>query len=97
MLTFFPGLKLCWTGKTCSENVPNIDKIAIDDKLEWMGSKILDFLTKERICSLTTLLPDGSSAKFKNDPATIFLAFTPSWWRYTEENPDSRMTLSSED
>lgn len=27
------------------------------------------------------------SEKWKDDPATIFLVFTPKWWRYTEFNP----------
>ncbi len=27
-----------------------------------------------------------NSQKFENDPATVFLKFTPSWWRYTDFN-----------
>lgn len=27
------------------------------------------------------------SEKWKNDPATVFLVFTPTWWRYTEYKP----------
>ena len=133
-----------------------------------MDKKALDFLAKHRVCSLTTLLPDGSphaaalhfshkenpielyfstentsrkttgllkgevvkasvvvgfseeewitlqmdgevraisgknelaevhkvhyakhpdSEQWKDDPATIFLAFIPTWWRYTEYKP----------
>lgn len=34
-----------------------------------------------------------NSEKYKDDPATMFLAFTPKWWRYT----GSDIVLSSED
>lgn len=27
------------------------------------------------------------SEKWKDDPATVFLVFTPTWWRYTEYKP----------
>lgn len=30
-------------------------------------------------------LPDAE--KWKDDPATLFLVFTPKWWRYTEYKP----------
>jgi len=26
--------------------------------------------------------------KWKDDPATLFLVFTPTWWRYTEYKPE---------
>ncbi len=133
-----------------------------------MDEKVLDFLGKHRVCSLTTLLKDGSphaaamhyshsvspfeiyiqtentsrkcqallkgksvgasvvigfseeefktlqmdgevkavkdkkelakihkihyakhpeAKKWKDDPATLFLTFTPKWWRYTEYKP----------
>ena len=26
--------------------------------------------------------------KYKDDPATMFLAFKPTWWRYTEYKPE---------
>ncbi len=142
-----------------------------------MNSKVLDFLTKHRVCSLTTLLKDGSphaaalhyshknkplelyfstentsiktqallderstkasvvigfseeewitlqmdgevkaipdldelkkihtihyrkypdSERYKTDPATIFLKFTPNWWRYTDYNTDRPTILSSD-
>lgn len=142
-----------------------------------MDQKILDFLPKEHVCSLTTLLPDGSphaaalhfshqadpfklyfstentsrkckalldgksskaavvvglseeewitfqidgdvraitesgelkvaksvhyaknpgSQKFENDPATLFLEFTPSWWRFTDFNTKPPTIISSE-
>lgn len=142
-----------------------------------MDQKISDFLTKHRVCSLTTILVDGSphaaalhyshknvplelyfstentsrkcqslldgqtvkgsvvagfseeewitlqmdgevkaifnteelkavqaihypkhpnSEKYKDDPATIFLKFTPSWWRYTDYNTKPQTILSSE-
>jgi len=35
------------------------------------------------------------SAKYKDDPATIFLAFTPHWWRYTDYNTELMTILSS--
>lgn len=141
-----------------------------------MDQKVLDFLTKHRVCSLTTTLPDGSphaaaihfshkenpltlyfstentsrkmtgllkgevvkgsvvvgfseeewitlqmdgevrtisdkneleeihkvhyakhpdSEKWKDDPATIFLTFTPTWWRYTDYNTKPETILSS--
>jgi general stress protein 26 len=28
------------------------------------------------------------SEKFKDDPATVFIAFTPSWYRYTDYNTE---------
>lgn len=143
-----------------------------------MNRKILDFLKKERVCSLTTLLKDGSphaaalhyshkdnpltlyfstentsrkcqallngksvkgtvvvgfserkwislqmdgrikvisnkkelisihkihyakhpdSKKYKDDPATIFLAFTLTWWRYMEFKSNPMVVISSED
>lgn len=37
------------------------------------------------------------SEKYKDDPATIFLAFTPTWWRYTEFKSDPMVIISSED
>jgi len=142
-----------------------------------MDKIILDFLTKERVCSLTTLLKDGSphgaalhfshknnpvelyfstektsikcealleentvkgsvvvgfsedewitlqmdgevsvisdkdelnaaqkihypkhpeSEKYKDYPNTIFLKFTPKWWRYTDYNIKPETILSSE-
>lgn len=141
-----------------------------------MENTILDFLTKHRVCSLTTLLTDGSphasalhyshinnpltlyfstentsrkcsgllqgepakssvvigfseeewitlqmdgevkaildettrneiqkihykkhptAKKYKDAPETIFLAFTPLWWRYTDYNSDPLTILSS--
>ena len=36
------------------------------------------------------------SAKYKDDPETIFLAFTPTWWRYTDYNTTPLTILSSE-
>lgn len=142
-----------------------------------MDNRILDFLTKHRICSLTTILPSGTphaaalhfshsenpfmlyfstqnssrkcqgllngetvqgavvvglseeewitvqmegnvkaisdktelgkihqihyskhphSEKYKNDPETLFLAFVPTWWRYTDYNTKPITLLSSE-
>ncbi len=142
-----------------------------------MDAKILEFLKSHRVCSLTTLLPDGSphasalhfshkgeplelyfstentsrkcqgllkgevvkgsvvvglseeewitfqidgevqavldaeelkkvqeihyakhpnSAQYKDDPATIFLKFTPKWWRYSDYNTKPMSVLSSE-
>lgn len=141
-----------------------------------MDSKVLEFLTSHRVCSLTTLLKDGSphgaalhyshineplklyfstentskkcealssngltkasvvigfseeewitlqmdgevrtitdkeelntvqaihykkhpnSEKYKDDPTTIFLKFTPVWWRYTDYNTEPPTILSS--
>lgn len=37
-----------------------------------------------------------NSAKFKDDPATVFLAFTPNWWRYTDFNTRPSTVISSE-
>ncbi|MBP7927604.1 pyridoxamine 5'-phosphate oxidase family protein [Patescibacteria group bacterium] len=36
------------------------------------------------------------SAKYKDDPATIFLKFTPTWWRYTNFNTKPETIISSE-
>ncbi len=36
------------------------------------------------------------SAEFKDDPDTIFLAFTPTWWRYTDYNTNPVTIISSE-
>lgn len=33
--------------------------------------------------------------KWKNSPATVFLVFTPTWWRYTEYKP-KMLVVSSE-
>lgn len=35
-----------------------------------------------------------TSAKYKDDPATIFLKFTPTWWRYTDFNTNPVTILS---
>jgi general stress protein 26 len=148
-----------------------LDKINLS-----MEEKVLDFLRKHRICSLTTLLIDGSphaaavhyshakdpltlyfstdntsrkceallngnivkaavvvgfseqewitlqmngeikavldkdelakaqevhygkhpkSEKYKNEPETVFLSFTPTWWRYTDYNTIPETVLSS--
>ncbi len=142
-----------------------------------MDNKVLEFLSKQRVCSLTTLLPDNSphaaavhyshsenpltlyfstdnssrkctallkgetvkgavvigfseeewltlqmngevtailnkdelakvhkihyaknpnAEKYKDDPATIFLKFTPTWWRYTDYNTVPETVISSE-
>lgn len=37
-----------------------------------------------------------NSAKFKDDPATIFLEFTPEWWRYTNYNVQPPVVTASE-
>lgn len=37
-----------------------------------------------------------NSAKYKDDPATVFLAFLPKWWRYTDYNTKPPTILSSE-
>ena len=36
-----------------------------------------------------------NSAKYKDDPATIFLAFIPQWWRYTDFNTEPPTIISS--
>ncbi|MBI2103481.1 pyridoxamine 5'-phosphate oxidase family protein [Candidatus Woesebacteria bacterium] len=36
-----------------------------------------------------------SSLKYKDDPATIFLEFTPTWWRYSDYNFSPPKTISS--
>ena len=38
-----------------------------------------------------------NSEKYKDDPATIFLKFVPTWWRYTDYNTDPLTIISSED
>lgn len=35
------------------------------------------------------------SEKFKDDPATVFLKFTPKWWRYTDFNTDPVLVIYS--
>ncbi len=37
-----------------------------------------------------------SSAEWKDDPATVLLAFTPTWWRFTDLNTDPYTIISSE-
>ncbi|KKQ92357.1 MAG: hypothetical protein UU16_C0003G0015 [Candidatus Woesebacteria bacterium GW2011_GWA2_40_7] len=39
-------------------------------------------------------LPDAK--KWKDDPATIFLVFKPTWWRYTEYKPEFKVISSEE-
>lgn len=34
--------------------------------------------------------------RWENDPATVFLKFTPTWWRYTDYNTSPVTYLSSE-
>ncbi|MBW7944828.1 pyridoxamine 5'-phosphate oxidase family protein [Patescibacteria group bacterium] len=36
------------------------------------------------------------AAKFKDDPETLFLKFTPTWWRYTDYNTVPETVVSSE-
>lgn len=38
-----------------------------------------------------------NSQKYEDDPGTVFLAFTPTWWRYTDFNVKPPLKLSSED
>ncbi len=40
-----------------------------------------------------TKLP--SSEKWKNDPTTVMLAFSPTWWRFTDLNTEPHKTISS--
>lgn len=35
-----------------------------------------------------------NSEQYKNDPATVFLKFTPKWWRYTDYNTTPETKLS---
>jgi general stress protein 26 len=37
-----------------------------------------------------------SSEAWKNDPTTVILAFTPTWWRFTDLNTEPYTILSSE-
>lgn len=37
-----------------------------------------------------------NSQKFEHDPATIFLAFTPTWWRYTDYNTKPITIITSQ-
>ncbi len=37
-----------------------------------------------------------NSAKYKDEPETVFLVFTPTWWRYTDYNTDPETLISSE-
>lgn len=37
-----------------------------------------------------------NSQKYENDPATIFLEFSPEWWRFTDYNTDPITIFSSE-
>lgn len=36
------------------------------------------------------------SKQYENEPSTIFLSFTPDWWRFTDYNTDPPIILSSE-
>lgn len=36
------------------------------------------------------------SEQYKNDPTTMFLAFSPTWWRYTDYNTDPDTIITSE-
>jgi general stress protein 26 len=38
-----------------------------------------------------------NSAKYKDDPATVFIKFTPTWWRYTDYNTVPETIVSSTD
>lgn len=37
------------------------------------------------------------SEQYKDDPGTVFLKFTPSWWRFTDYNTKPMTVVSSED
>lgn len=37
-----------------------------------------------------------NSQQYEHDPATIFLAFIPSWWRYTDYNTEPPTNISSQ-
>ncbi len=36
------------------------------------------------------------SKQYENDPETLFLSFTPHWWRYTDYNTDPPLIKTSE-
>ena len=38
-----------------------------------------------------------TSQEFENEPGTIFLKFTPSWWRYTDYNTDPPEEVEGKD
>lgn len=38
-----------------------------------------------------------NSAQYKDAPETVFLKFTPKWWRYTDYNTKPPTLISSED
>ena len=35
-----------------------------------------------------------SAEQYKSDPATVFLIFTPTWWRYTDHKVSPPLTIS---
>lgn len=66
--------------------------LQLDGKVQLVNDK--DEL--EKIQSIHYAKHPGS-AEFKDDPLTVFLKFTPNWWRYTNYSTDPLTITSSED
>lgn len=64
-------------------------------QMEGDVTAVLDKTELERIQKIH-YAKHPNSEKYKDEPETIFLAFTPSWWRYTDYNTNPLTILSSE-
>lgn len=59
---------------------------------EWvtfqMEGEIVAIFDPEELKSIQSIhyQKHPNSAKYKDDPATLFLKFTPTWWRFTDYN-----------
>ncbi len=57
---------------------------------------ILDPAESEKTAAIHYARHPHAATRFKNDPSTLFLHFTPKWWRYTDFNTKPPTILSSE-
>lgn len=68
---------------------------------EWitlqMDGEVKTILDKEDLAKAQEIhyTKHPKSEKYKNEPETIFLSFTPAWWRYTDYNTIPETILSS--
>lgn len=70
---------------------------------EWltlqMDGEVRAILDKEELAKVHKVHypKHPTSEQYKNDSETIFLAFTPNWWRFTDLNTSPYEIISSED
>jgi general stress protein 26 len=74
--------------------------IGFDEKnwLEFQADGEVRLVNSEELVEVQNIhyKKNPHSEKFKDDPSTVFLAFTPKWWRFSDMNSWPYKIISSE-